>query len=156
MKNIVKKYLIFLLVVLFLLFSVQGAYSMMVTNYYNYWYSNSEAPPTITWDPSPSTDVVKYHVIAQWIVGTEVRQVYDIGEVSTNEISVPSPRIGSFIIGVRAIDSEGLTSPYIYSNISSDALVDNQPRSWMITYYMSKPGDIIIGALQNKIIEEIL
>lgn len=152
----IKKYIVLLLSLILIVASTQSAYSMMVTDYYNYWYSNSETAPTITWTPSTSADVVKYNVVAQWIVGTEIRQTYNIGDVTTNEIQIPSPKIGSFVIGVKAVDSEGLSSPYIYSNVSSNATVNGQPKAWMITYYMAKPGGIIIGDLPNKSIEEII
>lgn len=151
-----KKILTLLVTILFILYSAQSAYGLMTTDYYNYWYSNSETPPVITWTASTSTDVVKYNVVAQWIVGTEIRQTYNLGDVTTNQISIPTPKIGSFIIGVKAVDSEGLSSPYIYSNVSTNSTVNGQPRAWMITYYMAKPGGIIVGALTNKSIEEII
>lgn len=154
MINILKKFSIVIITLIFVLFSFQNIYGIMTTDYYNYWYSNSETPPTIAWASSTSTDVVKYQVVVQWIVGTEIRQTFNIGEVTTTEIQIPAPKIGSFIVGVRSVDSEGLYSPYIYSNISANSLVNDRPRAWMITYYMAKPGNIIIGDLLNKNIEE--
>lgn len=156
MRNLLNKCVMILLTLLLIVSSAQNAYSIMVTDYYNYWYSNSETPPTITWTASTSTDVIKYQVVAQWVVGTEIRQTFNIGEVTATEIQIPAPKIGSFIIGVRAVDSEGLSSPYIYSNVSANSNVNGQPRAWMITYYMDKPGGIIIGAIATKDIKEIL
>lgn len=147
-----KNKLIVLFIMVFILVVSISAYSVMTTDYYNYWYSDSESAPVVAWEPSISSDVVKYNVVALWIVGTEVRQTYNIGDVTSNEVSIPAPRIGSFIIGVKAVDSKGLSSPYIYSSVGANSIVNGQPKPWMITYYMGKPGPIIIGKFKTKII----
>lgn len=123
-----------------------------------YWAATDE-PIAVQWDPviqdidgNTITEPVSYEIRAQWIRGDQIMQTYNLGQVigATEFIINQGPRAGEIIVGIIAFYTPtGQTDP-VYStqwSNSSDpqiSMVDGVNKGWMIVYYLTGTGPIII------------
>lgn len=142
------------LIITFLLVFSNIIYSTMMTDTVMYWKSTSETT-TIAWNApevnEEETNVPEgYKVVLLWVQGSEILQTYDMGITTETQITLEAPRVGCFVAGVTAYNAAG-DGETAYSSDSSYATVNGEPRSWMLTYYMEKPGPIVIGKITKEI-----
>ena len=140
------KYLVIVLFTFFLLMIfpvIQDARSVVMTSYVTYWADTSETV-TVQWDAVPTA--TEYDVNLIWIRGDYIVQVYTQGHVIEPQIVCAAPRVGYFLVEVRAYNANnGLYSGWACSNNVLYATVNGEANAWGLEFYMAPPSDIIIN-----------
>jgi hypothetical protein len=108
-----------------------------------YWIT-TDKPVSISWDTSTDPAVTSYTLVMQWIRGTKVLQTYNMGDTTTNTKSIMLPRVGTFVVGIKAVNSRGTSSEFCYSNDTTCASVNNTNKPWVIEGYLPSVGGVVI------------
>jgi len=89
------------------------------------------------WDAVESAET--YEVKAIWDGRSGVRGEFNLGSTEDTQFLVSRPRVGFFILAVRALNSAG-ESPWSLSSDPDKARVDGLPRGWRVFFELSAPS----------------
>jgi hypothetical protein len=99
-----------------------------------YWITTDKTI-NVSWDAV--TKATSYNVVVQWVRGTKILQTYTIGNVTTTNINITLPRVGTFVVGIQSVNSAGQTGSFCYSNDSTCTTVNGSTKTWVIEGYLA-------------------
>ena len=101
-----------------------------------YWILDTNEA-TVHWDPVVHPDLSHYEIQIVWM---DKNQAYPIVTTTDTEYTFLAPRVGHFIIMVRAVNTQGEYSDWADSSIKEYAMVDGVHMSWIIYFKMTPPS----------------
>lgn len=115
-----------------------------------YWYTTDKLA-TIAWNSNTDYQMGdQFELKAVWL---ETSTEYSLTTTPNLEYAVRAPRVGHFEIFVRTVRPSAPAdlrySVWARTTDPTHALVDGQPKGWILYWQMAAPGGVIIGLNLN-------